>query len=137
VDEVLGQLGVTRQDGARLVEIWNKIDQLEREASARIHNLAARRPAECRPILVSALSGEGLDRLVAEIEARLAARRETLDLVLAVSDGAGLSWLHRHAEVMAKRLSEDGSLVVTVRADPANAMKVRAKFAPAAAPLSQ
>jgi GTP-binding protein HflX len=137
VEEVLGQLGITRQDGARLIEIWNKIDQLAGEVSARIHNLAARRPSERRPVLVSALSGEGLDRLVAEIEARLAARRVTLDLVLAVSDGAGLSWLHRHTEVLAKQLRDEGSLVVTVRADPTNAEKVRVKFAGAAAPSSQ
>jgi GTP-binding protein HflX len=39
-----------------------------------------------------------------------------------------VSWLHRHTEVMAKTLQDDGSLAVTVRADPANAEKVRAKF---------
>jgi len=137
VEEVLDQLGITRKDGARLIEIWNKIDQLAGEVSARIHNLAARRPSERRPVLVSARSGEGLDRLVAEIEARLATRRVTLDLKLAVSDGAGLSWLHRHTEVLAKQLRDEGSLVVTVRADPTNAEKVRVKFAGAAAPSSQ
>ncbi len=57
--------------------------------------------------------------------------------MLAVSDGAGLSWLHRHTEVLAKQLHDDGSLVVTVRADATNAEKVRAKFAGAAAPPSQ
>jgi GTP-binding protein HflX len=137
VEEVLAQLGITRQDGARLIEIWNKIDQLAGEVSARIHNLAARRGAERRPVLVSALSGEGLDRLLAEIEARLAARRVMLDLVLAASDGAGLSWLHRHTEVLAKQPRDDGCLMVTVRADPANAEKVRVKFTHAAAPSAQ
>jgi GTP-binding protein HflX len=134
VEEVLDQLGITRKDGARLIEIWNKIDQLNDETTARIHNLAARRPAGRCPVLVSARSGEGLDRLVAEIEARLATRRVTLDLVLAASDGAGLSWLHRHTEVMVKALRDDGCLMVSVRADPANAGKVRAKFAHASVP---
>jgi GTPase len=138
VEKVLAQLGIASRDGARLIEIWNKVDQLGREVSARIHNLAARRPAECRPILVSALSGEGIDRLLAEIEGRLAVRRETLDLELTVADGAGLSWLHRHTEVMEKRLGAEGRLMVTVRADPANAEKVRAKFSRAAtAPSSR
>jgi len=63
-----------------------------------------------------------------EIETRLAASRQTLDLLLDVADGAGLSWLHRHTEVMTRSLQEDGRLAVTVRADPANAEKVRAKF---------
>jgi GTP-binding protein HflX len=137
VEEVLGQLGIAQQDGARLFETWNKIDQLDDEMRARMRNLAARRPDERRPVLVSALSGEGLDSLVAEIEARLAARRVAFDLLLAASDGAGLSWLYRHTEVMAKTLRDDGRLVVTVRADPANAEKVRAKFARAAAPPAQ
>ena len=35
-------------------------------------NLAERQPADRRPVLVSALTGEGLDALLAAIEARLA-----------------------------------------------------------------
>jgi len=128
VEEVLRQLGIAAQDGARLVEVWNKVDRLDDEARSRIRNLAERQPAERHPVLVSALSGEGLDRLAAEIEQRLAARRVTLDLVLDVADGAGVSWLHRHTEVMTKTLRDDGGLAITVRADPANAERVRPKF---------
>jgi len=124
VEEVLGQLGITGQE--RLIEVWNKIDLLDRDARERIRNRAERAPQ--RPVLVSALSGEGLEALLAEIEARLAARRITLDLVLNIADGAGLSWLHRHTEVMTKSVRDDGVLAVTVRADPANAEKVRARF---------
>ena len=135
VEKVLAQLGIAPRE-PRLIEIWNKVDRLGREAGERVRNLATRRGAEHRPILVSALSGEGIDCLAAEIERRLATVRETLDLELDVSDGAGLSWLHRHTEVMAKQAREDGRLLVTVRADPANAEKVRARFCrPAAASL--
>ena len=135
VEKVLAQLGIAPRE-PRLIEIWNKVDRLGREAGERVRNLAARRGAEHRPILVSALSGEGIDCLAAEIERRLATVRETLDLELDVSDGAGLSWLHRHTEVMTKQAREDGRLLVTVRADPANAEKVRARFCrPAAASL--
>ena len=135
VEKVLAQLGIAPRE-PRLIEIWNKVDRLGREAGERVRNLAARRGAEHRPILVSALSGEGIDCLAAEIERRLATARETLDLELDVSDGAGLSWLHRHTEVMARQAREDGRLLVTVRADPANAEKVRARFCrPAAASL--
>jgi GTPase len=128
VKEVLRQLGIAPQDEARLVEVWNKVDLLDRAARERLDNRAERHPAGGRPVIVSALSGEGLDRLVGEIEARLAARRVTLDLVVDAADGAGVSWLHRHTEVMRKALRGDGALAITVRADPANAEKVRAKF---------
>jgi GTPase len=129
VEEVLRQLGIAPQDEARLIEVWNKVDLLDRAARECLDNRAERHPAGRRPVIVSALSGEGLDRLVGEIEARLAARRVTLDLVVDAADGAGVSWLHRHTEVMRKALRGDGALAITVRADPANAEKVRAKFA--------
>ena len=91
-------------------------------------NLAQRRPAGRRPVLLSALTGQGLDKLRAEIEARIAAARVVLDLTLDAADGAAISWLHRNAEVLAKNFNPDGSLAVTVRVDPANAGAVRAKF---------
>ena len=128
VEEVLGQLGVAPGNGAGLIEVWNKIDRLDDDARARVRNLAERQPEERHPVLVSALSGEGIDRLAAEIETRLAARRLTLDLVLDAADGAGVSWLHRHTEVLTKTLRDDGGLAITVRADPASAERVQAKF---------
>ena len=134
VEQVLKQLGIAPHDGARLVEVWNKIDRLDRDAGISLRNRAERQPAERHPVLVSALSGEGMDRLATEIEARLAARRVTLDLVIDAADGAGVSWLHRHTEVMTKVLRDDGALAITVRVDPANAEKVRVKFSPSAVP---
>ena len=134
VEQVLKQLGIAPHDGARLVEVWNKIDRLDRDAGISLRNRAERKPAGRHPVLVSALSGEGMDRLATEIEARLAARRVTLDLVIDAADGAGVSWLHRHTEVMTKVLRDDGALAITVRVDPANAEKVRVKFSPSAVP---
>jgi GTPase len=130
VEDVLSQLGVAGRDDERLLEVWNKVDRLDAEARVRLHNHAERQPTARRPVLVSAQSGEGLERLAVEIERRLAARRVTLDFVLDAADGAGLSWLHRHTEVMTRALRADGALTVTVRADPANAQKAQARFAP-------
>ncbi len=50
----------------------------------------------------------------------------TLDLDPA--DGEGISWLHRHAEVLDKALRDDGRYAVTVRVDPAKAERVRNRF---------
>jgi GTP-binding protein HflX len=133
VEDVLGQLGVELGAARHIVEVWNKIDRLDPAARERLVNLAERQPSERRPVLLSALSGEGTAPLLAEIEARLALSRVTLDLLLDPADGAGVSWLYRNTEVMAKAMRNDGRLAVTVRADPANAERVRAKFAGALA----
>ena len=53
-----------------------------------------------------------------------------MDLLLDPSDGAGLSWLYRHSEVLSKEMNDDGKMAVTVRADPKNADMVRRKFLP-------
>jgi GTP-binding protein HflX len=127
VEQVLGQLGIAQENA--ILEAWNKTDLLDDEMRIRLSNLATRRPAGDRPVLVSALSGEGIEQLAAQIETRLAQRRITLNLVIPASDGAGLSWLYRHAEVITKQLRDDGQVVIVARTDPANADKARAKFA--------
>jgi GTP-binding protein HflX len=127
VEDVLRALDIDPNDNARLIEVWNKIDRLAADARTQMENVAERR-GDNRPVLASALTGEGLDALLDMIEARLALSRVVLDLVLDPADGAGVSWLHRHSEVMAKAMREDGRLGMTVRIDPNDAARVRAKF---------
>ncbi len=128
VERVLGELGIEAAD-PRLIEVWNKIDRLDADARARTFNLAERQPAARRPVPLSAMSGEGIDRLVAAIEVRLAESRQTLELSIDPADGAGLSWLYRNSEVLSRGMRDDGRLGVTVRADAEKAARVRAKFA--------
>jgi GTP-binding protein HflX len=112
-----------------LIEVWNKIDRLDAEERARLQNLAERRPADERPVLVSALTGEGTAALSAAIEARLAAGRVLIELVLDAADGAGVSWLHRHTEVIRKAIDEKtGRVAMTVRVVPDKANAVRERF---------
>jgi GTP-binding protein HflX len=127
VEKVLGELGIAATD-RRLIEVWNKIDCLDAQARARVLNLADRQPDERRPVTVSALTGEGTDRLVAAIEVRLGESRQTIEVSIDPADGAGLSWLYRHSEVLTRDMASDGRLSVTVRADADNAARVRAKF---------
>ncbi len=73
-------------------------------------------------IAVSALTGEGLERLRAGIDARLAARMEVLEMELPVSDGARIAWLYRNGEVLARA---DGEELVKLRVRITAADKAR------------
>ena len=142
VENILRELGIDpqQQSGTRqaLIEVWNKIDQVGSAERARLANLAERRPAERQPVLVSAMTGEGTDALADTIERRLAARRVVIELDLDAADGAGVSWLHRHAEVIKKTIDETtGRVTMAVRVDPEKAEGVRAKFGYAAIAHSQ
>jgi GTPase len=79
------------------------------------------------PLAVSALTGEGMDRLLAAIEDRLARGRALIELKLDAADGQGLHWLYEHAEVMGRSDAEDG-LHLTVRVAPDQVDRVKRRF---------
>jgi len=112
----------------KTVEVRNKIDRLDPEHRAAL----AAESGEGSPIAVSALTGEGVDRLLAAIEAKLARGRKLIDLSLESADGQGLHWLYEHTEVMTRCDDEDGAIRLTVRV-PADAVdRVRRRFGAAA-----
>jgi GTP-binding protein HflX len=131
VEAILAGLGIDPANDRRLMEVWNKCDLLDESA------LAARRGAQRfshgNPVIVSALTGQGLDDLRAAIETRLASGRIVFDIALDPANGAGLHWLHENTEVMCKSTAADGAVHVRVRVMPERAEPVRRKF-PAAAP---
>jgi GTPase len=123
---VLAELGLSEQVERGLVEVLNKIDLLAPEQRDVVANQAARSPGT---VPVSAVTGEGTEKLLALLDARLAAAREVVDFTLESSDGAGIAWLYAHGEVLA-RADADGATRLKVSLDPVD----RARFAHRAQP---
>jgi GTP-binding protein HflX len=124
VETILNELGVAdRAD--RVVEVWNKLDRLDADARAALDQEEEMRPAAT--LAVSALTGEGIDRLMAAIEERLARGRSLIELTLDPADGLGLHWLYEHAEVMSRADADDG-LRLTVRVAPDQVDRVKRRF---------
>src|SRR5271165_4959932 len=125
VETILTELGVAdRAD--RVIEVLNKLDRLDAEARAGLAETQATRNAT--PLAVSALTGEGIDRLIAAIEEHLARGRSLIELTLDPADGQGLHWLYEHAEVMSRSDEHDG-LRLTVRVAPDQVERVKRRFA--------
>jgi GTP-binding protein HflX len=120
VRTVLTELGRTADADNPFVEVLNKIDRLPADAQEALLARASRDPDT---VALSAISGEGCDRLLAEIDRRLAATRETVEYDLPFGDGASIAWLHAHGHVIESR-SEGDTLHVVVSLDPAD----RARF---------
>lgn len=134
VRQVLADLGLGAAGEARIIEVWNKADLLTPEERARLAEISQRRlagQAGRAPILVSAITGEGVELLLAAIENRLAEDRETLGLVVKSDDGEGLAWLYREAEVLSRRERKDGSLQLQLRANADAISRIRRRFGPA------
>ncbi len=108
VRAILGSLGVAGDTA--LLEVWNKIDQLApQELDDR---LAA---AEARPdcLAISAVTGAGLDALVAEIAQRLTAPTTTTTVKLPFDAGRARAWLYEQGVVDEERQGDD-AIVLTV-----------------------
>nr|WP_307018490.1 GTPase HflX [Ancylobacter polymorphus] len=128
VKSVLADLDIDPEDDHRVIEVWNKIDRLEPEARAGLFNAAARREGDARPIPVSALTGEGMEPLLATISQRLSRERVSLAVDLDAADGGNLSWLYRHSEVLERRQDAEGRLHLAVRVPPDRAEQIERRF---------
>ncbi|AHB48812.1 GTP-binding protein HflX [Hyphomicrobium nitrativorans NL23] len=114
VEHVLRDLGVeTDAASGPILEVWNKVDLLS--PVTREEAQAAARFRSHKPVLISAASGDGLDRLLARIDARLGAADEIVSVRVPASEGRLVAWLHENAEVIARETQDDGTLDVRVR----------------------
>ena len=120
--KVLAALGVP-EDRA-MVEILNKIDLLPPDARTGL--LAGNRAGK-RAVAVSALTGEGLESLLGRLEDQISHDNIDLSLNLEASDGAGLAWVYRHAEVL-KRRERGGRIALSLRISPQDAPRFESRF---------
>ena len=127
--EVLRDLGLDHLvDEERLVELWNKVDLLSADEAARLAEAAARLP---EVVLGSARTGQGLERLLAELDRRFAGTARVVELDLDPGDGAGLAWLYRHGTVLS-RCDLDGRTRLKVALEPADHARLCERFGAAA-----
>ncbi len=103
VEEVLLQLGVEADGDRPIVEALNKVDMLSAEDGAAVQTSAARTGDR---IALSALTGEGVARLLNVIDDELARRRKTLDVSVPLEDGETIAWLYRRGEVLRRKDSD-------------------------------
>jgi GTPase len=115
VQAILHDLGIETEGGQRVIEVWNKIDQIDEHEKQRQSAVFANRHASQQPILVSALTGEGIAALLNMVEKRIASGRRSYAVTLEPGDGENFAWLHAQAEILDRREVADGSITLVVR----------------------
>ncbi len=117
VERVLYDLGVdVRRAEARVLDVWNKVDRLDADASAALALEAGRQVRA--PVLVSAITGLGLDALRQIIDQQLASRDEELHLDVPPTAGKLLHWLHENTSVLGLDVQDDGHTHARIRISP-------------------
>jgi len=122
VEAVLTEIGVA-EDTPR-IEAWNKLDLLDPERREAVLAEAARRDDV---VAVSALTGEGVDRLLTEVATKLTAGHRRYRIALDPADGAGAAWLHQHGAVLEQEIEGDRT-VYEVRMAPADYERFTTRF---------
>ena len=100
VEQVLTEIGAMGEGGAPMIEAWNKVDSLAPDEAERVRAEAARRD---NVALISALTGEGVDNLVAAAGERLSEGSIVRKITLPAASGEAIAWLHAHGEVLGQR----------------------------------
>ena len=122
VETTLSEMGIDAGEDKRIIEVLNKIDCMpEHERPFGLK----RDGHEVVP--VSAVTGEGIEALLALIDRRLAARNEILDIILTPEQGEEMAWLYQHGQVLDRQETEE-QMRLHVSLSPANAGRYRQKF---------
>jgi len=123
---VLADLGLgalsdpeSAEDG--LIEVLNKIDLLDEDTRAHLENRTQRNE---EVVLLSAVTGDGCDRLLQTVQRRLDSGIAAVRLDVPLSDGKTLAWVYEHGEVVARR-DDDRAAHLSVRLSEADLGRLR------------
>ncbi|MEA1619562.1 GTPase HflX [Erythrobacter sp. T5W1-R] len=122
VMDVLADLGVvddtTGISAIPILEVWNKCDLLPADVRAELTEAAEGQVA----VMLSAATGEGVAALEEQLATMLTGGAQEITVMLPLSDGRRMAWLHAHGEVIAEADVADGESGpqrrVTVRLNP-------------------
>jgi len=98
---VLADLGVVDPDNGLsripILEVWNKLDLIQGADREELEAVAQSRDDVA---IISALSGDGVDQLLAHVGTMLTSKAREISLTVPASDGKRLAWLYAHGEVL-------------------------------------
>ncbi len=94
----------------RVIEVLNKADLMGGAENV---------PARDGTVVISAITGDGLDQLRAAIDAHLVGAMERAHYELPITDGAAIAWLYEHGEVT-ERTDGEETVALDVRLLPAD-----------------
>ena len=116
VEDVLASLDLAEEGAPPRLEAWNKLDLLSSEDRSALIEEAKRREDV---VPISALTGEGVDKLRDRMATRLRSGEQVHQIQLPASDGSRIAWLHSRGEVLEEQDQQD-QVQMSVRLSPDN-----------------
>ncbi len=114
VRKILSDLGIDASDADHVIEVWNKVDLLDDAGRERLLPASEARAGGQSVHVVSALTGQGIGPLLAEIEERIAGHASEARLEVPAHNLTLLPWLYENAAVRERTDMEDGAVQLVV-----------------------
>ena len=111
--EILASLGVDIDDPNHIVEVWNKVDLLDEKAISLLRDNAL--SSANKAILVSALTGEGIDTLLSVIGKQISGEMTDREVLLSPNELYLLDWFYNNAGKVEQSPQDDGTVLVCAR----------------------
>lgn len=116
--KILADLGVDETNPTPMIEVWNKADLLsDAETEQLLANAASQAHADQQaPILISAITGTGLDALSDAVGDALAGRSELFDVIVSPQEMDVVRVIYERSEVLERTDQDNGDVIFTLRA---------------------
>lgn len=124
VNKILSELGINTEKNENLIEVLNKIDLLREGEKESLLQKTLRDKTQ---IMVSAVTGEGVDALLNRIDSLLGRARKIYKIRLKISDGKGLAWLYEHAAVK-ERMDMEDEIIIKCEMEAASYERFKSLF---------
>lgn len=109
--EIAGE-GLAPQSKIPILEVWNKWDLIDADRRGELGHLAE---VDDNVVAISAVTGEGVEALLARVGAMLTGAATLLEVKIPADDGRRLAWLHAHGEVLEDRQEGNDERLLRVR----------------------
>ena len=107
------------------IEVLNKTDLLNEEDRSVLLKKIANRPQSI--ISLSALTGQGCDKLLQIVDDKLSQGYKTYTIKLDPADGKLQAWLYKNAEVISSKLN-DNELIFNIKINEVNTQRLHKLF---------
>ncbi len=126
---ILDQLGIGAGEEVsqerHMVIALNKADQIDETARLRWQQVP-----DCHTHLISALTGEGVETLLSDLDDLVSSQRRTVSLSLLQGEtqGVAMAWLYDHGQVQERLEDEDGVIHLRIALTPPDIGRFEKRF---------
>ncbi|WP_375549050.1 GTPase HflX [Oceanicaulis alexandrii] len=131
VEQVLAALGAGAEADQHVIEAWNKADQLLADDCEELVWRAKLPKSQDAPVCIvtSAVTGQGIDALLDQVELALSADDVALQLEFGPADAEALAFVHRHGAILSEQTdATTGRVSVHARLSVADAGRLRQRY---------